>query len=373
MGLENRCECHTLTRKEGRINMKTAKCMYGLLIISLCLSACSATASATPISTQVLTAAPTRIATLIPVETMTNPTNMSLANGAITQFQCGTEIYQIVYSPNGTLLATTNGRAIFICDLKSEHIQMTLDSQDEKISSIAWSPDGKWLVSGSSNGMTRIRDIVTGKEISAFKANTVAIAWSPDAQRLATAGDGIHVFDPSTGKELVTFTYPFHPIDFGLVAWSPDGTRIAGGCSCGVVEIWNAASGNPLISLRPSDPSPKSVLALTWSPDSKYIASSLSDSIFLFETATGKVTTSLTPQGAVSFGNLRWSPDGKWLAAGELSNAMIEVWKTDTWGTSVVFKNLGQVYALAWSQDSKYLASGSYDGTITVWSAQQFP
>jgi hypothetical protein len=55
---------------------------------------------------------------------------------------------------------------------------------------VCWSPDGKRLVTGSSDGMAKVWEAVSGRELLTLKGHTSPLSWSPDGKRLATASDG---------------------------------------------------------------------------------------------------------------------------------------------------------------------------------------
>ena len=98
------------------------------------------------------------------------------------------------------------------------------------VHSIAWSPDGKRLATGSEDYTARVWDAETGKELFTLDGPTgqvTSVAWSPDGKRLAT-GSGGHtakVWDARTGKEL--FALGDANARIWTVAWSPNGERLA--------------------------------------------------------------------------------------------------------------------------------------------------
>jgi WD40 repeat protein len=96
--------------------------------------------------------------------------------------------------------------------------------------SVAWSPDGKRIASGSGDQTVQVWDAATGAHPYTYHGhagNVNAVAWSPDGQRIASAGaDGtVQVWDVIDGGQV--YTYRGHTLDVDAVAWSPDGQRIA--------------------------------------------------------------------------------------------------------------------------------------------------
>ncbi len=99
----------------------------------------------------------------------------------------------------------------------------------------------------------KIWDSTTGKELLALKGHAGAVwsvAFSPDGQRLASGSNDktVKIWDSATGKEL--FTLKGHAGRVMSVAFSPDGQRLASGSNDQTVKIWDSATGKELFSLK---------------------------------------------------------------------------------------------------------------------------
>ena len=79
------------------------------------------------------------------------------------------------------------------------------------------------------------------------------MAWSPDGKRLATGSDDktAKVWDAASGQELLTLRGHDRAVE--SVAWSPDGKRLATGSDDKTAKVWDAASGQELLTLRGHD------------------------------------------------------------------------------------------------------------------------
>jgi WD40 repeat protein len=100
-----------------------------------------------------------------------------------------------------------------------------------QIRCLSRSRDGKLVVSGSNDGTARVWSMVSGKELAVFKGHTslvVAIAFSPDGERVASSGgkigDSLHVWEAKTGKPIARFEG--HPSPATSLAFTPDGKHV---------------------------------------------------------------------------------------------------------------------------------------------------
>ena len=99
------------------------------------------------------------------------------------------------------------------------------------IYSLAFSPDGTKLASGSVDKTIRIWNVADGKELNKLDGHpddVYAVAFSPDGKKLASAGYGgnLYVWDVATAKALFHQHLAPYTMTYGL-AWSPDGKQLA--------------------------------------------------------------------------------------------------------------------------------------------------
>jgi hypothetical protein len=121
---------------------------------------------------------------------------------------------------------------------------LTLKGHTGLVGSVAWSPDGNRLLTGSADETAKVWDAAGGPERLTLKGHTTMVffvAWSPDGRRLATGGgDGTaKVWDAAGGRELLTLTGHTGPV--WSVAWSPDGRQLATRSLDGTARVWEAA------------------------------------------------------------------------------------------------------------------------------------
>ena len=112
----------------------------------------------------------------------------------------------------------------------------------DNVTSVAFSPDGKWALSGSNDNTVRLWDCQTGKELRSFLGHSDAVssvAFSPDGKWALSGSDDktVRLWDCHTGQELRSFLG--HSKDVNSVAFSPDGKWALSGSEDQTIRIWN--------------------------------------------------------------------------------------------------------------------------------------
>jgi WD40 repeat protein len=112
-----------------------------------------------------------------------------------------------------------------------------------------FSPDGKRIVSASSDHALKVWDAGTGQETMTLEGHTTSVygvGFSPDGERIVSgSGDGIKVWDAANGQEIMEFEGKAE-----RVAFSPDSRWIAAGDSGCNVNLWNTATGHQVATLK---------------------------------------------------------------------------------------------------------------------------
>ena len=244
------------------------------------------------------------------------------------------------------------------------------------VTSVAWSPTGKQIVSAGNDQSAQVWDAASGKLLLTYTGHTRtvrAVAWSPDGRQVATASyDGtVQVWDAASGKTLLTYTG--HSGQALAVAWSPDGKRLVSAGSDNAPQVWDAASGKTLLKyqgyakLAQSDF--QGVGALAWSPSGKQIVSGASASTAqVWDAASGKTLLTYTDHSGQALA-VAWSPDGKQIASAGQYDGAVQVWDASNGQTRSIYRGPSLTTdALAWSPDGSKLACGSFDWIARVWT-----
>jgi len=199
---------------------------------------------------------------------------------------------------------------------------MVISNVGGSVCSIALSPDGQRIVSGSDDETIRVWNATTGEtEAGPFTGHTssvTSVAFSPDGQRIVSGSrDGtIRVWNATTGEtEAGPFTGHTHSVE--SVGFSPDGQRIASGSYDGTIRVWNATTGEA--EAGPFTGHTYWVSSVAFSPDGQRIVSSGPGSIRMLDVMTGKTETI----GQVDFNDQSKINDEGWILG---SNDELLIW-----------------------------------------------
>ncbi len=278
-------------------------------------------------------------------------------------------VLSVAFSPYGQRLATgSDDRTAKIWDASTSQELLTLKGKGT-VNSVAYNPDGRHLATGGSYTIVRVWDASTGQELLSLRGHTGildSVAYSPDGRRMASGGgdNTVRVWDTSTGQELLTLKG--HTDRVNSVAFSPDGQRLASGSGDfhNTVKVWNASTGQELLTRKGYFGGGRSV---AFSPDGRRLATS-SDykTVKIWNASTSQELLTLKGiKGKGTVNSVTFSPDGRQLATGGSDG--VKVWDASTGQELLTLKGTGSVNSVAYSPDGRELAMGGGDGTVKVW------
>ena len=113
----------------------------------------------------------------------------------------------------------------------SEKNTTRIATEGDLVPTVAWSPDGKKLVSGSFDRLVKMWDVASKQNTATFTGHgdsVESVAWSPDGKQIASGSwdRTARIWEVGSGKEIAKFV---HPDYVNSVAWSPDGKYLATG------------------------------------------------------------------------------------------------------------------------------------------------
>jgi WD40 repeat protein/serine/threonine protein kinase len=247
--------------------------------------------------------------------------------------------------------------------------QQTIRGHAEWVLIVAFSPDGKKIVSGSWDKTLKLWDASNGIEILSLKGHKGAVdcvAFSPDGKEIVSGSDDgtLKVWDASSGQE--TLTLEGHKAQVSSVAFSADGKKIVSGSWDGMLKVWDASSGQVIKTLKGHD---GWVTSVAFSPDGKKIVSACTDkTLKVWDASSGQETLTLE-RHTRSVQSVAFSPDGKKIVSGS-ADKTLKLWDASNNQEILTLKgHTEEVISVAFSPDGKEIVSGGDDGTLRVWDA----
>jgi WD40 repeat protein len=285
-------------------------------------------------------------------------------------------VNSVAFSPDGKTLASgSDDGTVRLWDMATSYQvgAPLLGYADPDGGSVVFSPDGKTLATGGSDGTVRLWDAATRRQIGApftgGSDNISSVAFSPDGKTLASGGirGVVRLWDAATRRQIGT---PFAETPVNSVAFSPDGKTLATGSFDGTVRLWGVATrrqiGSPLVAV--SDIA-EEVNSVAFSPDGKALASGGGDgTVRLWDVATRQqIGAPFTGNSRIVY-SVAFSPDGKTLASGG-DDGTVRIWDVATHQQAGVpfISQSDTVNSVAFSPDSRTLASAGHDGTVRLW------
>lgn len=260
---------------------------------------------------------------------------------------------------------------------------------------VAFSGDGKRIVTAGDDGTARVWDAAGGAEIMKLSPNSrtttapshdiirnpdhvTAAVFSPDGKLIATASGNLsrepgppRLWDAVTGKEQRTLEGHVDESgwirDVNAIVFSPDGTRVATASNDQTARVWETATGRLLLTLRGHE---RVVRNVAFSPDGKRLVSTSNDQTArVWDVSTGaEVLVLRGHQGNLP--GVAYSPDGARIVTTGGEDRTVKVWDARSGRELLTFANhRGIVRAVAFSPDGRNVVTGSYSGELKLWDS----
>jgi serine/threonine protein kinase len=286
------------------------------------------------------------------------------------------DVNSVAFSPDSKFLATgSDDDTIKLWNLANQQEIRTLNGHSGWVWTVAFSPDGKTLASGGADKTIKLWNLETGEELGTLKGHSAGVSsvtFSPDGKNLASGSldKTIKLWDLETGKEIRTFTG--HSQAVASVAYSHDGAMLASGSWDKTMKLWNLATEKEIRTLKGHS---DFVISVAFSPDGLTLASGSKDkTIKLWNLVTGEVIRTLTAHSDkvnsiayISNASPEKTPR-EILVSGSNDNT-IKLWNpANGQEIGTLKRDSGYIYSVAISPDGQTIASGgSADNIIKIW------
>jgi WD40 repeat protein/transcriptional regulator with XRE-family HTH domain len=281
----------------------------------------------------------------------------------------------VAFSPDGNTLAAAWVTQIVLWDIHSGEMKFTLSGESVGTSvgynlgvgQVSFSPDGKRLAAANLDGMPRVWELASQKEVLFLETGlgpSKAIAYSAEGNWLATGGDEgiVKIWDAKRGDERYSLSLGgiIH-----AVAFEPDGVRLAAASEDGGVKVWDVTTGLETVSL----PRTSGLYDVAFLAAGRIATAGQDGTTRLWDANTGQQMLVLAgPTSTVI--SVAGGPDGKRVATGAYDGSL-RIWDATPGRELLTIQGHSEiVWDVAYSPDGERIASAGADGAARLWDAR---
>ncbi|MBI4779690.1 MAG: NACHT domain-containing protein [Oscillatoriophycideae cyanobacterium NC_groundwater_1537_Pr4_S-0.65um_50_18] len=247
----------------------------------------------------------------------------------------------------------------------------TLRGHSHRVWTIAFSPDGQRLASGSDDQTIRLWNVQDGTCLAVLQGHTggvTSVRFSPNGQLLVSASEDASIRLWSVADGTLVKILPGHSRWVRTVTFSPDGQTLASGSEDRTIRLWNVETG---ICFKTLQGHTGWVTSLSFSPNGQTLASSSEDgSVRLWNVQDGTCLKRLQGHSSCVW-KVAFNPDGRTLASGS-ADLSTRLWNVQDGTCLKTFHGrTNGICSVSFSPDGFTLVSGSYDALVRLWDMQQ--
>lgn len=303
----------------------------------------------------------------------------------------GGAVLSLAFSPDGARIVSGGHLPGAATGVKDDDVRMwdghngapigdPRPGHQRMVNTVAWSPDGTLIASGSVDTTVRVWDAQSAQAIGApleghFEPVN-SVAFDPAGRRIVSGGDDSTIRVWSIRNDMTFGAQLGHQTSPGAVVFSRDGSRIISGHQDGRLRFWDSRT-RALLGSTPEQDS-GDVLSLAISPNGERIVSGHSDGLLRIWGIRSAELIGKPLEGHLGqIRSVAWSPDGTRIASGGSAivqrksvDHVIRLWDAETGGLIAALEgHKGPISDLAFIPDGSRLVSSSGDGTLRQWDA----
>ncbi|KAF7974185.1 hypothetical protein HWV62_13223 [Athelia sp. TMB] len=289
------------------------------------------------------------------------------------------KVTSAAFSPNGKHIASgSEDGTVHIWDAETSLLAAgPIRGHTGPVKSVSFSPDGHKVASGSDDRTVCIWDGETGALAAGpFLGHTgyvLSVAFSSDGRKVASgSGDrSVRIWDTEAGV-LTARPFKGHSSWVRSVAFSSDGLKIASGSDDRTIRIWNVEIGT--LVAGPFTGHTSYVRSVVFSPDGRHVASGSDDrTVCIWGVEAGNLIAGPFEGHTGGVMSVAYAPDGSRVASGS-DDQTVRIWDLKSGTVTRTFKgHTRYINLVAFSSDGQRIASASDDGTARIWDAEPGP
>ncbi|RFU31129.1 hypothetical protein B7463_g5199, partial [Scytalidium lignicola] len=277
-------------------------------------------------------------------------------------------VNSVAFSPDGKqVVSGSHDKTVRLWDTATGRMLQTLEGHSSTVNSVAFSPDGKQIVSGSEDRIVRFWDTTTGKMLQMLESHSSSVksvAFSPDGKQVISGSKDktVRLWDVVSGA--VLHILENHSNIVSPVVFSPDGKQVVFGSGNKTVQLWDIMTKR---TLQMFEGHSSWVFSVAFSLDGKQVVSGSRDrTVRLWDAVSGAVLQTFEGHSS-TVNSVAFSPDGKQVVSGS-NDKTVQLWDTVTGKMLQTFEGHSHIVnTVTFSPDGKLVMSGSSDMTVRLW------